>query len=78
MTGRLPQMVRKTVDVDLLRGWRGEAGGRGSEEELRDEHLMVGTLQGWKAAVDALDQSERCGVCCVGSVWVGSPAIRSL
>lgn len=63
MTGRLPQMVRKTVDVRLLRGWRGEAGGEGSEQGQRDEKVMVGALRGWKAAVDALDQSQRCVGC---------------
>lgn len=63
MTGRLPQMVRKSVDVGLLCEWRGDDGG-GTAEGINDpmervECGMVGALQGWKAAVDALDQSHR-------------------
>eukprot|EP00752_Nemacystus_decipiens_P003384 g3131.t1 len=59
MTGRLPQMVRTTVDVGLLRGWRGEPSVGGHEDGTGGGDVMVGALQGWKAAVDALDQSQR-------------------
>ena len=66
MTGRLPQMVRTTVDVGLLRGWRGEPSVGRDLDRQGEGHVMVGALQGWKAAVDALDQSQRYGVCGVG------------
>lgn len=77
MTGRLPQMVRTTVDVGLLRGWRGEPSVGGNEGQ-GDEYVMVGALQGWKAAVDALDQTQRYRVCCVVNAEVGRPTIRAL
>lgn len=56
-------MVRTTVDVGLLREWRGETNGVGGGDVLipdGPECGMLGVFQGWKAAVDALDQSHRC------------------
>lgn len=60
-------MVRNTVDVGFLRERREGVGGRtgneggdaGHHRKGREGHDLVGVLQGWKAALDALDQSHR-------------------
>jgi len=60
-------MVRTTVDVGFLRERRNGAGSRtgngggdaGPQQEDQEDHGMIGVLQGWKAALDALDQSHR-------------------
>ncbi len=66
-TGRLPNMVRNTLDVGFLRERRGGAGRRmgsgggdaGHHRKDREDYGLVGVLQGWKAALDALEQSHR-------------------
>ena len=58
-------MVRSTVDVGFLRERRGGSGEGRAGEEGSDvgppgqDRGLVGVLQGWKAALDALDQSHR-------------------
>lgn len=54
----LPKQVQRTVDVDIYRR-RYE---RGDESGSVQGHGAMVVLEGWKVAVEALDQSHRCVV----------------
>lgn len=55
MTSLLPRMVQGAVNVNLCR-WRH---GRGKEASADQEEGVIDVLEGWKATMDALDQSLR-------------------
>ena len=57
----LPKLVQRTVDVDVHR-WRYERGAMADESGSAQGHGAMAVLEGWKVAVEALDQSHRCVV----------------